>query len=618
MYRILSSVLCLSCSLSALAHINGYAAVTGISGAVIAVGATDETAASFTTGKQVIIMQMQDDIIGPNTTNASTFGDISDPKMAGRFVIGIIASVTRTSGVLNSITLTGSVGASFNIGTNSTVQVITYEQLGTTDYTTTADIGALAWNGSIGGVIAFRVNGTLHLRHTISADGKGFRGGVPTTGGGGSCDASTYIAASTSTICAEKGEGIYKLTNTNWTRARGHIANGAGGGNSHNAGGGGGGGYTAGGMGGVGYSCGSTAGGMGGVAMSGQTSASRVFLGGGGGGGEGNNSNASSGATGGGIILVRANAITLDAGFCSTAMITASGSNSADAGANDGVGGGGGGGMVVLNVPTYTIPSGCTLNMRTNGGNGGRVNDGAVHGGGGGGGQGAVILSTPTPSGMIIQTNNGTGGCNSNATPCTSQAPSGAGTNNTGILNSNVGTLPIELLGFNAVVGEGTVHTSWATATEHNNAYFTVERSEDLAQWSAVGILEGAGNSVVRIDYAMLDGAPILGLSYYRLRQTDFDGTTTISQVVPVRLLDGPVQLRVFPNPAEALVQVHVKGVADGRVEVVNALGQRMAAPVRLFDGRAELDLARVPSGTYVVIVSTGHAVVQERLVVRH
>ncbi|MEM9982731.1 MAG: hypothetical protein AAF734_09550, partial [Bacteroidota bacterium] len=84
--------------------------------------------------------------------------------------------------------------------------------------------------------------------------------------------------------------------------------------------------------------------------------------------------------------------------------------------------------------------------------------------------------------------------------------------------------LPIELLSFDAkAVSSKEVHLTWQTLTELNNAYFTVERSLDAATWEAIGEVPGAGNSASLLSYLYVDQAPYQGISYYRLKQTDFD-----------------------------------------------------------------------------------------------
>ncbi|MFZ1688085.1 MAG: hypothetical protein WAU70_11720 [Flavobacteriales bacterium] len=114
-----------------------------------------------------------------------------------------------------------------------------------------------------------------------------------------------------------------------------------------------------------------------------------------------------------------------------------------------------------------------------------------------------------------------------------------------------VSSLPIELLYFHAAVNRAEVDLSWATATEHDNSFFTVERSADGAAFAAVSSTDGAGDSQSEIHYADSDPAPLSRLSYYRLRQTDYDGTTTVSEMVPVQNSAGnDAGITLFPNPS--------------------------------------------------------------------
>ncbi|MBK8948693.1 MAG: hypothetical protein IPM68_07475 [Flavobacteriales bacterium] len=501
--------------------INGYAEITAIAGSTLTVGATNEAAALFQAGKDIVIMQVQDNVIGTNTGNNAAFGNLSAIQQAGRFEVRRIASVTRVAGTLTSISLVTAPGITFNIGTNARVQAITHELLGAGgNYTTTGNISALAWNGTLGGVVAFRVGGTLTLQHSITADASGFRGGardrfsysLP-------CNTTDFRWSSTAAgteYFAEKGEGIYRLTNNNWRDGRGKIINGGGGANQVNGGGGGGGNYTAGGSAVLGWSCTADAGGIGGIALSGHISGTRAFMGGGGGGGEGNDDASTNGANGGGIILIEAGGITTT-GTCSL-VISANGATAANSG-NDGAGGGGAGGTILIDAATWSVAAGCPLTIRANGGNGGSVNS-STHGGGGGGGQGAVIFSGPQPTTNITtNTVNGQGGCNE--TPCSTYANSGAGSNNTGILTGLSTPMPVELLSFQAIPVNAQVRLRWATATELNNAYFTVERSPDGLLWAPVLMVPGAGDSQSEQQSVALDDRPLPRLSYYRLRQTD-------------------------------------------------------------------------------------------------
>ena len=85
--------------------------------------------------------------------------------------------------------------------------------------------------------------------------------------------------------------------------------------------------------------------------------------------------------------------------------------------------------------------------------------------------------------------------------------------------------MPVELLSFTAECSEAKVNLEWATATENNNDYFVVEKSADAKTFYEVAQVKGAGNSSTIKQYSFTDRDPLQGKSYYRLSQTDFDGS---------------------------------------------------------------------------------------------
>ena len=102
----------------------------------------------------------------------------------------------------------------------------------------------------------------------------------------------------------------------------------------------------------------------------------------------------------------------------------------------------------------------------------------------------------------------------------------------TGVGNGN--PLPIELLSFTAEPLDEEVQLEWTTLSEINNSFFTVERSIDGEEFEIVNQQAGAGNSNGVRTYNAVDPKPHAGLSYYRLKQTDFNGDFTYSGMVPV------------------------------------------------------------------------------------
>ena len=593
--------------------INSYAKVTAIASNTFTVSNVNETYDSFEDGDYVIVMQMQDNVIGTNTSNNSSFGNLNTIQSAGLFEIKQILSHTEVGSVPNSITFTSATNYSYQSGSNSSLQIISFPTLGAPNYTTTSDLGPLAWNGNIGGIIAFNVDGTLTLSHNINANYTGFRGGSKSANyysGGTGCNTTEYIRTSNHTRAGQKGEGIYKTSNNDYLYARGKLLNGGGGGSERiNCGGGGGGNYTAGGEGGFGWSCpsGPGGGGIGGLALNTNISGSRVYLGGGGGGGQQNNSASTDGGIGGGIILIKANTITSSCG--SSLNISANGQQPINAG-NDGGGGGGAGGSILLDVQSWTIPGTCPLSITANGGGGSNNGTGSYHAGGGGGGQGVIIFNIAIPSAnTTTQTNNGAGGVNCSS--CTA-AQSGSGSNGSGVIGGTGGSLPIELIDFKVtLINEKEAQLNWRTASELNNDYFLVEKSLDGQDWKLLEHIKGAGNSSKELAYQTTDYLnDERGIIYYRLKQVDFDGSFELSKVISITPFNNHEKYaNIYPNPFEN--KLTIKTLAGSKMHIINVSGI-MVYETTLSESQNEVDLDFLPKGFYIISVANQQFKIQK------
>lgn len=607
--------------------LNAYAKVTSVTGGnVLALSNVNIANHTFNVGDQVIVMQMQDDVIGANTTNAATFGNLSAIGNAGNFEIRTITDVNPSSGTPTSMTISPALGNTYNTGANASVQLISFRNMGT-NFVTTANITGLAWDGNVGGVVAFYVSGILTLNHRVLADALGFRGGLYSNNNGGPICASagntTYILNNNQ--LGFKGEGIYRNTTNTYNNARGKILNGGGGGNDHNAGGGGGGNYTAGGQGGNGYNnC--TAfpgGGLGGIALSAHITASRVFMGGGGGGGQQNNSQNSAGGNGGGIVLIKANILETSTTCGASIRISANGVDAINGG-NDGMGGGGAGGTIVVEANTFSINAACPITMRANGGDGGDCTDGASHAGGGGGGQGAVIYPSTIPSTNVTnQTTNGTAGQDNSGGSVSAGA--GGGTNGSGVITSGSGPLPVELLYFKVIPHDNRVRLNWLTASEVNNDFFTVERSSNGIDYVAISTQKGSGTKKTPSSYSAYDNLPLHGTGYYRLKQTDFNGVYKYSPIVSLEFSAG-LEFLMFPNPVKS---------GEGLTFIIhNALGKNFTVSISGLTGNEiysrlvaanssdektefTLDDLNLQSGVYCLKIQEGINTLVKKLVVQ-
>lgn len=101
-------------------------------------------------------------------------------------------------------------------------------------------------------------------------------------------------------------------------------------------------------------------------------------------------------------------------------------------------------------------------------------------------------------------------------------------------MDDTLDRLPIVLISFEAKAAESRVELKWVTGSEENNSFFTVERSTNGSDFEPVLFINGAGDSKTLINYQATDINPKEGLVYYRLKQTDFNGTFSYSELVSV------------------------------------------------------------------------------------
>lgn len=587
-------------------YVNAYAQITNITNAggsdLLDLAFVDESADTFEDGDRVIVMQMQDDVIGPNTGNNASFGLLNNIAAAGLYQIAYIESHSESGGLPVQVRIQG-LDFPFSTGSNSNLQLISFPNFGSPDYALSSTISSKEWDGNTGGVLAIFVDGVLTLNGGINLDGTGFRGADRDRGGTAGCNTTMYRRSDNAQFAA-KGEGIFRRTAPNHAAGKARILTGGGGGNPHNAGGGGGGNFTTGGDAGPGWSCTGSAGGLGGIALSGDIAVDRVFMGGGGGSGEGNNNLATGGGDGGGIILLKAREVRT-VGTCTGRSISADGESVASS-SNDGGGGGGAAGSIVLEVDAWNVSATCPVDIQATGGDGGDVTSSTRHGGGGGGGLGNIFFSVASqPANVTPITSPGLGGNNSSNVASHGTAADGGGIPGDGIFYSSSGPLPIDLAEFDAVVNGDVVEVSWVTETEINNWYFSVERSVDGSTWDEIITREGAGDSQVRLVYEAIDDDPVEGFSIYRLKQTDFGGEVSYSQLVPIEFKLTSMESKLYPNPAKQIFTLRTNQPSDdASVYVYNAVGQLVPHVVEYRSGQiVRIRLSGYENGLHTVLL---------------
>jgi PKD repeat protein len=148
-------------------------------------------------------------------------------------------------------------------------------------------------------------------------------------------------------------------------------------------------------------------------------------------------------------------------------------------------------------------------------------------------------------------------------------------------LFGETGVVPVELTGFIASIADGQVVLHWETATETNNSGFSIERSTDSKTFSSISFIEGNGTTAKRSSYKYVDATPAAGVTYYRLKQIDFDGTSSYSNVVEVDL-NVPTDFTIsqnYPNPFNPSTTIKFGLPVESKVTInlFNTLGEKVA-----------------------------------------
>ena len=172
-----------------------------------------------------------------------------------------------------------------------------------------------------------------------------------------------------------------------------------------------------------------------------------------------------------------------------------------------------------------------------------------------------------------------------------------AATNNYVAIYNSV-PLPVTLLNFTVTQQNDNALLKWTTTMEQNNKGFEIQRSTDQAGWTAIGFVTGAGNSETSRDYQYLDQNLPAGTYYYRLRQVDLDGNSTLSKVVQITF-GGSMALELMqnrPNPVNSNTTIDMVIPKSGRVQLM--LYDQMGRPLRTL-----MDEVKSP-GTYSIQVN--------------
>ena len=169
--------------------------------------------------------------------------------------------------------------------------------------------------------------------------------------------------------------------------------------------------------------------------------------------------------------------------------------------------------------------------------------------------------------------------------------------------------LPVKWLSFEGEKVNEWVELTWRTASEINNDYFAIERSNDGINFHEIGRVMGAGNSNVILDYEFTDYEPLKGYSYYRLKQVDFDAAFEYSHIVPINFDNDNSNIKVFPNPFENNVTIDAGEKQIGYIRIHDVNG-KVVFDELINKQISILMLNHLESGTYYI--SNEHGIISK------
>jgi hypothetical protein len=180
--------------------------------------------------------------------------------------------------------------------------------------------------------------------------------------------------------------------------------------------------------------------------------------------------------------------------------------------------------------------------------------------------------------------------------------------------------LPIELTSFSCSnVNRNTNGLSWTTASESNNDYFAIERSSNGLEFSQIAKVNGAGNSLTTLNYNYNDVNPISGLSYYRLKQVDFNGKFSYSEICSVTN-NGDGNVSFYPNPVRNNLTIDYEfseKPQTNTISVSDVTGKLVYVTSTFSESKVSLDCSDLAEGIYFLKVIIGEKEVVNKFTVQ-
>lgn len=179
--------------------------------------------------------------------------------------------------------------------------------------------------------------------------------------------------------------------------------------------------------------------------------------------------------------------------------------------------------------------------------------------------------------------------------------------------------LPVELTAFKAQSTDTQIEVVWETAWERNASHFDIQRSTNLQEFFTLKTILANGNTRERSRYVFIDQNPLLGVNYYRLRQTDADGQFAYSKIIAAQVATQSPQLFIYQNPTsnnQIRLKLHLFEISH--VKVFSEIGHAITFHIQ-HDTQEDFVLQLLPNitaGIYFVVAQDNQYRVSKRVLV--
>ncbi|MBS1763502.1 MAG: T9SS type A sorting domain-containing protein [Bacteroidetes bacterium] len=175
--------------------------------------------------------------------------------------------------------------------------------------------------------------------------------------------------------------------------------------------------------------------------------------------------------------------------------------------------------------------------------------------------------------------------------------------------------LPVELINFDGKRQSDYIQLHWVTSSEKNNDYFTIQKSLNGQTYSDLARVSGAGTTNNYSIYYLNDEHPAPGINYYKLFQTDFDGTTVEKAMTAVRYSNDIKDFIVIPDRQnqQIIVQMNADAVTSYNLRLTDASG-KLIRQIPFKSQTLKIDASLLANGVYFISVQTADSVLNKRI----